>query len=175
MNALSIKLLRFLRNNNLRIGDVVPEKPFRFGFLMGLNPKEQAELDDAMAGLVSIGYLEERTPTRYGSIPLFLTKPGFDHIYSSEFEEATDIGAATMTVQNFNFHGTSNNIQIGNNNTQQIVSAIELLAKEIDKANVPEEAKAEAKGRLAAVFDNPVISGLLSGVGVEALKKLVGL
>lgn len=173
MNPLAHKVLIFCRDLNLGAGHIVPEKPFRFTFWDSLNPKERAEIDGAFDELVASGFLEERT-VRTGSVPYALTQEGVNHIYDPAFDKALTPAGASMTVQNFNFHGTSHNIQIGDNNTQQIVSAIKMLAEEIDRAAISAEAKAEAKGKLQALLENPVVSGLLSGVGTEMLKGLIG-
>jgi hypothetical protein len=76
-------------------------------------------------------------------------------------------------VQNFNFHGSGNNIQIGDHNTQQmIVNAMETLAKAINSAEVPEAQKAEAKGALSSLLTNPTVLALV-GPAIEGVKALL--
>ena len=173
MDPLELKLMEFCRDLKLEVGNMLPEKPFRFGFYADLNPKEQGDLQGTADRLVAQGYLCERESKMSGS-DLALGQAGFDFIYSAQFERLLK-GDPPVTSQTFNFNGTGHNIQIGNNNSQQIISAIQLLTEEINKADVPEEAKAEAKSMLVALMNNPLVSGLLSGVGATALGKLLGM
>ena len=74
-------------------------------------------------------------------------------------------------MANYVINGNINasNLQIGNNNNQNIENAISQILNEIDKMNVSEEQKKEAKGLLQKFTEHPVISGILSGVALKAL------
>lgn len=174
MTPLALKLLRFCREYKLDVGFALPQRPFNLVFHQEANPKERKELPMALYELFRAGYLENRKGGSGIGLPYRLTQAGFDLIYSENFNAPQQTATSNMTTQNFHFNGTAHNIQIGDNNTQQIISAVQLLAKAIDKADVSPEEKVEAKGVLAAMLNNPVISGLLAGVGVEGLKKLAG-
>lgn len=173
MDALEFKLMMFCQKMKLEVGNMLPGKPFNFGFYRDLNPKERLDLQAAADSLVAKGMLESKA-SRFDGPNLALGQAGFDFIYGPEVQKHLK-SEQPVTSQTFNFHGAGQNIQIGDHNTQQIVSAMETLIAEIEKANVAPEAKAEAKGALIALMNNPVVSGLLSGVGAAGIAKLLGI
>lgn len=82
-------------------------------------------------------------------------------------EKGKDFKPMANYVINGNINAS--NLQIGNNNNQNIENAISQILNEIDKMNVSEEQKKEAKGLLQKFTEHPVISGILSGVALKAL------
>lgn len=63
--------------------------------------------------------------------------------------------------------------QIGNNNTQNITGVLEYLIKEIDRSDVSEEQKKEAKSVLKKALAHPLTSAII-GSGVGALIAMLG-
>ena len=59
-------------------------------------------------------------------------------------------------------------IQIGDNNTQTILSGFEILVDSINETNAPPDEKDEAKGRLRRFLEHPLIIKLL-GSGTDEL------
>lgn len=79
-NDLAEMLFDLFRKVNSRDGDIIPERTYKFGLLMKLNPKEQELLVNVTNKLIDDGYIiyepEEPLPC------LRLTKMGYDQIYS---------------------------------------------------------------------------------------------
>lgn len=73
--------------------------------------------------------------------------------------------------------GTINatNLQIGNNNIQNITNVFQQLIDEINNADCTEQEKKTALTQLKTFINNPIVSNIISGVGIELLKKLTGL
>jgi hypothetical protein len=63
---------------------------------------------------------------------------------------------------------SAHGVQIGDNNTQNIINYIQALQEKIDLSNAPEAEKAEAKSRLANFLGHPLVTTLL-GVGATAI------
>jgi hypothetical protein len=89
-------------------------------------------------------------------------------------EKATDLQKkeSVGAGQTFNISG-STGVQIGNQNSMQISDAFKALAENIDKSDVSEEEKKEAKGLLAKAVEHPLLSALLGGLAqgiITALK-----
>lgn len=168
MHVLSIKLLKFFRENKLSVG-VIPEQPFfRVNFDFGLNPLEKIEYSACVDELVDAGLLGKGAK----SDDIWLTMNGVHFVYGPDFSNHFSQGVATAMVQNFNFHGTGHNIQIGDGNTQQIVNAMTTLAKAINDAEVPEDQKKEAKSVLTSLLSNPTVLALV-GPAIEGVKALL--
>lgn len=70
-------------------------------------------------------------------------------------------------TQNINISGTSS-VQIGDNNTQNIINAVDNLIKEIESADASEEEKQEAKSRLKSFLEHPLV-GTLLGAAASSL------
>lgn len=70
----------------------------------------------------------------------------------------------------YNFHG-ANNVQIGDNNIQNIRSAVETLVHGINNAQTTPEEKEKAKGLLRTFLENPTTASVLgaAATGVLAL------
>ncbi|CAI8823385.1 RHIM domain-containing protein [Pseudomonas sp. IT-232MI5] len=70
----------------------------------------------------------------------------------------------------YNFHG-ANNVQIGDNNIQNIRSAVETLVHGINNAQTTPEEKDKAKGLLRTFLENPTTASVLgaAATGVLAL------
>ena len=73
--------------------------------------------------------------------------------------------------------GTINatNLQIGNNNIQNITNIFQHLIDEINNADCTEQEKKTTLTQFKNFINNPIVSNIISGVGVELLKKLTGL
>ena len=70
----------------------------------------------------------------------------------------------------YNFHG-ANNVQIGDNNIQNIRSAVETLVHGINNAQTTPQEKEKAKGLLRTFLENPTTASVLgaAATGVLAL------
>lgn len=74
---------------------------------------------------------------------------------------------STNTVNIHNSHG----IQIGDNNVQQFETLVREMVTSIDRSDAPPEEKKEAKSRLRAFLEHPLVS---AGFGA-ALPAIIGL
>lgn len=81
--------------------------------------------------------------------------------------------ARPVTAQNTYHIHNSQNIQIGDHNTQQIEQGIAELLKRIEASGAPKEDVDIAKGQVAKMLEHPLISGVL-GSAVGALIGLAG-
>lgn len=72
----------------------------------------------------------------------------------------------------YNFHG-ANNVQIGDNNIQNIRSAVETLVHGINNAQATAQEKEQAKGLLRTFLENPTTSAVL-GAATSGLVALLG-
>ncbi|QAY92534.1 hypothetical protein [Pseudomonas sp. ACM7] len=72
----------------------------------------------------------------------------------------------------YNFHG-ANNVQIGDNNIQNIRSAVETLVHGINNAQATPQEKEMAKGLLRTFLENPTTSAVL-GAATSGLVALLG-
>lgn len=85
--------------------------------------------------------------------------------------------AVTDNSSSITFNGPvkATNFQAGNNNVQNITSTFEYLVNEIKNSEASEDEKTTAIQKLKDFVNNSVVSGILSGCGVEIIKILVGL
>ena len=176
LSSLARKILWFCKDYKLGVGHHFPDKPFRFVLLQQLDPKEQQDLQAAFDELVETELFEEVPSARAGSIPLALTRAGFDLIYGPDFQQSTSSLSKerVMTVQNFHFNAPAN-VQVGNHNTMQVIAVLDSLTKAIHASDASPAEKAEAKSSILQLVNNPVIAGILSSGAVEAVKALVGM
>lgn len=72
----------------------------------------------------------------------------------------------------YNFHG-ANNVQIGDNNIQNIRSAVETLVQGINNAQATDQEKEQAKGMLRTFLENPTTAAVL-GAAASGLVALLG-
>lgn len=70
-----------------------------------------------------------------------------------------------MVIHNVNISG--GNAQIGNNNIQHITNLINNIMQEIDKADISEQEKGEAKSLVMKVSENQTLSNIISGLFVK--------
>lgn len=75
---------------------------------------------------------------------------------------------SSTTINIFNSHG----IQIGDGNVQTIVTSLEILAKAIDSADVPEEQKIDAKQKLKAFLSHPLTTAVLGAAAGKLISNL---
>lgn len=76
-------------------------------------------------------------------------------------------------TQNIQIHG-SQNIQIGNQNTQTITSSMESLISMISQSKATDAEKAEVKGKLQAFLEHPLLGAILGGMAgvlIDSLRK----
>lgn len=82
-----------------------------------------------------------------------------------------------MGAQNINI-GAAGNVQIGNDNTingnVQIQHHIHDLIKAIDKSDSSVEQKEQAKSLLMRFVEHPLVSGLINGPGIDAIRSALG-
>lgn len=76
-----------------------------------------------------------------------------------------------MTGHTFNI-GHAQGFQIGDHNTQAFVNAFEVLLKQIETSNGSPEQKAEAKGRIRALLEHPLVSAVIGGAARAILSSL---
>ena len=62
--------------------------------------------------------------------------------------------------QTINIH-SAGGVQIGDNNTQNIVAAVQQLSAAIEASSASEAEKTEAKGLLQEIVEHPVFTALL--------------
>lgn len=84
-----------------------------------------------------------------------------------ETGRSPDITIDFMNHQTVNISGSSNVI-VGNNNQQTITHSVQELAKVIDASAGTPEQKAEAKGRLRAFLEHPLLA-VVASVAIAAL------
>ncbi len=83
-----------------------------------------------------------------------------------ESEIPPDIGIEIMRNQNINISG-SQNVVIGNNNSQEIKNHIIELAQAIQASDASERDKEEAKGLLSRFIEHPLVTSIIgSAVGL---------
>ncbi len=86
---------------------------------------------------------------------------GIPPCYNLKIRKDTSLLNAMPTAGS-NIHITgSQGIQIGDHNTQNIISAFERIVSNIEEANVSEQDKQEAKGRLKAFLSHPLVAAIL--------------
>lgn len=170
MKPLERKFLQFCRDLRLREGQPIPAKPFMHPFTTSLVPPERDALPLMMDGLLSSGILMQVGSPHHQQYAL--SRAGVELVYGSEFEHGTT--AALPAGPSVHFHGPAHNVQIGDHNTQHVVDALQVLVNAIDRSERPEVEKKEAKSKLLRFIENPVVSGILSGLGTEGIKGLLG-
>ena len=90
-----------------------------------------------------------------------ITAAGVDVI---EGAVAAPISITLDQSQNFAFHGDAHNIQAGNNNTQNnTISNIQSIIRDIEASNGTSSEKQEAKSRLAAFLEHPLVTNVAGG------------
>ncbi|MGK0149690.1 hypothetical protein [Pseudomonas putida] len=97
---------------------------------------------------------------------------GFEHICLTEEGQSRAISVkhgknrayelgASMQIATLNVHGPA---QVGNYNVQNIQNSFNQLLQKIDECEATEEEKAEAKSRLSAFLEHPLVSAIVGGV-----------
>lgn len=100
-------------------------------------------------------------------IAIGITARGADVV---ESERSPDISIEFMNHQTVNISGSSN-VVVGNNNQQTITHSVQELVKVIEaSAGTPKE-KEEAKGRLRAFLEHPLLAAVAGG----AISALIGM
>lgn len=109
-----------------------------------------------------------------GVLSIQLTEAGFGRATSvsrSKYKPGITDGMADVKIGTIN----ATNLQIGNNNIQNITNVFQQLIDDINNADCTEQEKKTALTQLKTFINNPIVSNIISGVGVELLKKLTGL
>lgn len=103
-----------------------------------------------------------------GGVPVLIsssiTARGIDVI---ESESSPDLRIDFMGNSAISVTGSSN-VVIGNNNAQHIQQNFQEIIRAIDSSNATPEQKAEAKGLIRQLLDNPIVNTLI-GAGASAL------
>jgi hypothetical protein len=73
--ALVAMLFEFTREYKMQIGNVIPEKSYRFAFVPSLNPRQQELLPHLLGSLVDMGWFAKDGEA------LRLTEVGFGELY----------------------------------------------------------------------------------------------
>ncbi len=103
---------------------------------------------------------------------LSLTEYGQGRAVSATMEK--DIPTETSSQINIGTLNADGNTQIGSHNTQNIEIIFKELIENINDANAPEEQKQEAKSRMKAFLEHPLV-GTALGLGGNAIMTLLGL
>lgn len=109
---------------------------------------------------------------RFSSVQL--TEAGFGRATSvsrSKYKSGITDGMSDVKIGTIN----ATNLQIGNNNIQNITNVFQQLIDEINNSDCTEQEKKTALTQLKTFINNPIVSNIISEVGVELLKKLTGL
>ncbi len=169
------RLLEYFRTRKMAAKHRIAEKPFDVQFLQTLDPVEAREVSPSISELRDDGYLGFDYPLAnpHSVGVYFLTEKGEQFIYSDAFNPDKK-NASSMTVNHININAQSN-IQIGDNNSQQIVNSFQILSKAIEDSEASHEEKLESKSLLVKIAENPLISSLLTGVGSAAIKSVLGI
>lgn len=178
LTPLARKFLEFCVRYDVAAGNGIPDKPYRFSFYSSLNPLEQRNLESALNELIDAELLSSPQAPKIIS-EIKLTQEGENYIYSSAFADGdSPVKKASkqshMTINNINITN-SQNVQVGDGNSMNVVNNIKGLVDEIDKSDATPEEKSRAKLNLWKFTEDPLISGLLSGAGIEVIKKIIGL
>ncbi|WP_455828528.1 hypothetical protein [Pseudomonas capeferrum] len=73
---------------------------------------------------------------------------------------AYELGAS-MQIATLNVHGPA---QVGNHNVQNVHTVFTQLLQKIDESEATDEEKAEAKGRLSAFLEHPLVGAIVGGL-----------
>ena len=112
-----------------------------------------------------------------------LGKQKYDSVLltDSGFARATSVVGAkykkpvTDTLTNIHIGSINgDNVQVGNNNTQNIESTFQYLIDEINKADATEVEKKNALNKLKEFAYNPIVSNILSTGTIEIIKRFIG-
>lgn len=112
-----------------------------------------------------------------------LGKQKYDNVFLSEsgFARATSVVGSkykktvTNSMQNIQIGSINgDNVQVGNNNTQNIENTFQYLIDEINKADATEEEKKNALSKLKEFVYNPIVSNILSTGAIEVIKRFIG-
>jgi hypothetical protein len=104
--------------------------------------------------------------------------PGLSSIppsYTLKVRKTTALPAALSAQKNttINIHG-STGFQVGDYNTQNIQAAFTELIQRVEESAAPPEQKADAKRRLVAFLEHPLVTSLLGGAAGGLLGLLGG-
>ena len=114
---------------------------------------------------------------------MYMGTQKFEEIQLTEsgFARATSVvrgrykKSVTDNTQNIHIGSINgDNIQVGNNNTQNIENTFLYLIDEINKADATEEEKKNALNKLKEFAYNPIVSKILSTGVIEVIKRLIG-
>lgn len=80
-----------------------------------------------------------------------------------------------MEIQNLSI-ANSTNVQVGDYSQMQTTCTnfFTAIGKEIDASNASNADKVNAKSKLVELASNPLLSTIFGGLGIEAIKKLIG-
>ncbi len=95
---------------------------------------------------------------------------------ANSVEKSTIYESKQDNSNSYTFTGPINaeNIQIGNNNTQNIEKIINNLKKEVEKIDATDEEKNQAKDIINKFFSNPIVSAVISGATGAGIRILTG-
>lgn len=91
---------------------------------------------------------------------IYLTEEGLARAVSAvkrQYYKPQEIAPTNV----FNGNIQAENLQIGNNNTQNIENIKDIIIKEINKSNATKEEKNNAMNAVTNFFNNPVVSNTL--------------
>lgn len=83
--------------------------------------------------------------------------------FNLTLRKATAVQAPSMRHTTVNIHNSSG-IQVGDHNVVNIQNALNELIQRIESSTASQQQKAEAKGRLTALLEHPLVSAVLGGV-----------
>jgi len=141
----------------------------RIAFMQS-NKIHDNELEEVLNSCINQKYLSyyAATPKHKG---LRLTEYGQGRAISAERSiTQKDTSPANIQIGTIYNQGPA---QIGNHNTQNIEIVLKELIDKINDADVPDEQKREAKSRLKAFLEHPLV-GTALGLGGSAIMALLG-
>lgn len=83
--------------------------------------------------------------------------------FTLQLRKTTAIQSSSTKQTTVNIHNSSG-IQVGDYNVLNIQNALNELVQRIESSTAPPEQKAEAKGRLVALLQHPLVSAVLGGI-----------
>ncbi|NWL48425.1 hypothetical protein DM819_21790 [Pseudomonas hunanensis] len=98
--------------------------------------------------------------------------PGIGPHWSLTLRKGPEKEKAQAMQTIVNIHN-SENIQVGDHNTQHIEQGLADLLKKIEQSGAPQDEVEQAKGQVAKMLEHPLVSSIL-GSGVGALIGLAG-
>ena len=130
--------------------------------------------EEDMITLLRYCYTHELLTQRYISSQysaIELTRKGYAHAMSVIKGRNYQ---APITSNNISINTlTANNVQVGNNNTQNTTQLETYMMKEIEKINATKEEKQEAKSLLQSFADNNILSGILSNLASSGILNIL--